>query len=639
MAAGDGRVSEGPAIPAEAPASELIEKVRNLPELPGVYLFKDSRGKVIYIGKAISLRNRVRSYFQVGQAYTRRLTGLTANIADLEYITTGSEVEALILESNLVKKYRPRYNIKLRDDKHFPYLRITLDEDWPRALIARSMKKDGSRYFGPYTRAGSLRETLDLLRRVFPYRTCSNDAFRNARRPCLNYQIGRCLGPCCGHVGKEAYGGMIRDMCSFLEGRTRDVVSRLRSRMQGAAERLDFEEAARLRDQIRAVEDIAEKQNIIFTDMKDRDVVGVATAGNDAVAQVFQIRDGKMVGRETFALSDAAGAEPGEIAGSFLKLHYSSASSVPPEILLPAEPADFEAIEEWLSGLRGARVRTRVPSRGKPRELVEMAITNARLAIEEMKPEEEREAEEIRSALEGLSSAVGLTESPHRIEGYDISNIQGRQPVGSMVVFRDGRPDKSQYRKFRIKSRETPDDFAMMQEVLFRRFRRGLAEREERADASPRGEPPEGFAEFPDLILVDGGKGQLSAALEVLKALGLLHIPVIGLAKQEEEIFLPGRPDPVILPRDSKALYLIQRLRDEAHRFAVGYHRKLRGRQGLRSLLDEIPGIGAKRKSALLRRFGSVRGIARAASEDISAVEGIGPVLAGKIKEALSNLA
>ncbi|MGE5484543.1 MAG: excinuclease ABC subunit UvrC [Ignavibacteriales bacterium] len=638
---------------AVSAAERLHDKIKNLPESPGVYLFKDSRGRVIYVGKAISLRNRVRSYFQSSELYTRRLTGLLDNIADMEFITTSSEVEALILESNLIKKYKPRYNIKLRDDKHYPYIRVTLEEEWPRALIARSMKKDGSRYFGPYTRTGAVRETLRALHRVLGYRTCTNDVFKNARRPCLNYHIGRCMGPCRGLVDRETYAAAVRDMCSLLEGRGGDVIKRLKTRMERAAEALDFETAARLRDQLRAIQEIGEKQSIIIHDMKDRDVVGLASEGNDACVQVFQVREGKMLGRETFALSDVAGADQSEILGSFMKLYYSAATSIPVEVVLPAlpgEPAEWESIEAWLTSLKGSRVRLRVPARGRLRDLVDMAAKNARLALDEMKPREEREYERLESSLDKLASAVGLPSRPRRIEGYDISNIQGKQPVGSMVVFTGGRPDKDQYRRFHIRSKQTPDDFAMMQEMLLRRFRRGLAEREavdhdagDSDDAGAghgvgAGDGARGFVDFPDLVMVDGGKGQLSAAVEVVEHLGLRDIPIIGLAKQEEEIFLPGRSDPVILPRDSDALFLIQRLRDEAHRFAIGYHRKLRGKEGLKSLLDEVPGIGPKRRSALLKRFGSVRSIAAAEVEEIARVEGIGPELARKVKDALAGV-
>ncbi len=641
----------GPGAPhpdaADEERASLLEKVRNLPERPGVYLFKDARGRVIYVGKAVSLRNRVRSYFQSSELYTRRLTGLLDRIADLEFITTSSEIEALILESNLIKKYKPRYNIRLRDDKHYPYIRVTLEEEWPRALIARTMKKDGSKYFGPYTNAGSARETLKALQRVFRYRTCANEVFKNARRPCLNYHIGRCLAPCRGMVEPEAYAAAVKDMCSLLEGRGGDVVARLKAGMEKAADALDFETAARLRDQIRAIEQIGEKQSIIIHDMKDRDAIGIAAEGNDACAQVFQVRGGKMIGRETFALSDVGGAEPPEILGSFIKLHYSAATSIPAEVVLPYALSERESIEAWLTGIKGSRVRLRVPARGRLKDLVEMAARNARLALDEMKPREEREAEMLRSSLDDLASAIGLSSGPLRIEGYDISNIQGRQPVGSMVVFTGGKPNKDQYRRFRIRYKQTPDDFAMMQEMLLRRFRRGLAELEEGeegagnaagARASEGAPASGGFAEFPDLIMVDGGKGQLSSAVEVLEHLGLREIPIIGLAKQEEEIFLPGRSDSILLPRDSHALYLIQRLRDEAHRFAIGYHRKLRGKEGLKSLLDEVPGIGPRRRSALLKRFGSVRSIAAAETSDIAAVEGIGPGLAQRVKEALAGM-
>ncbi|MCR4398820.1 MAG: excinuclease ABC subunit UvrC [Firmicutes bacterium] len=630
---GKGITGTGTALRAEPSAqTALREKVNSIPDMAGVYLFRDSAGRVIYVGKAVSLRDRVKSHLQRGRASAGPFGGLPDRIADVEYITTTSGVEALILEANLVRKYKPRYNIKLKDDKHFPYIRVTLDEEWPRAIVARSMRKDGSRYFGPYTRAHSVRDTLRALQRAFRFRTCSDEVMKHAKRPCLHYHIGRCLAPCRGLVDRETYLAGVRDLCSLLEGRGGDVIRGLESRMKHAAEALDFETAARLRDQIRAIEDIREKQSIVLPDMEDRDVVGLAWEGDDAFVQVFQVRDGKLLGRETFGLSDVSGAEPAEMLESFLELYYPAASSVPGEIVLPRRPTDCESLEGWLARLKGGRVRIRVPARGRLRDLVRMAETNAGLALEEARSGKGRDGETLQGALDDLAAAAGLKSRPRRIEGYDISNIQGRQPVGAMVVFTDGAPDKHQYRRFRIGSVNKPDDYAMMQEMVLRRFRRGLAEKRESA-----GEGGSRFSEFPDLVLVDGGRGQLNAVLEVLRHLGLQDIPALGLAKEREEVYLPDRVEPLRLPADSRALLLIRRLRDEAHRFAVGYHRKLRGKEGLKSALDDVPGVGPKRRSALLRRFGSARGVARATVEEIAAVEGIGPALAVKIKRALSE--
>lgn len=653
--------------------SSLEEKAKNLPELPGVYLFKDERGQILYVGKAASLRDRVRSYFQE-TGLAARTRAMVNQARDLEFITTASAVEALILESNLIKKHRPRFNIRLRDDKHYPYLKVTLADQWPRVLIARTMRRDGARYFGPYTRAGAVHETLRLLRRIFPYRTCSDQTLRHIPRPCLNYHIKRCLGPCHGHVTQEEYRAMIDELCLFLEGRRSQVVKKLREKMEEAAEALEFERAAEYRDKLKAIEEVTEKQKIISAGMEDQDVLGLARAGGTAMIDLFYVREGKVVGRDQFPLQGATDLPEGEILAAFLKQFYQEASFIPPEILLPVPVEEAPEIEAWLSEKKGRRVSLKVPRRGERAQLVEMANKNALLALEQEKPVAEREAELAEEALADLQRELGLAAPPRYLEGYDISNLQGQQAVGSMVVFSDGQPLKEAYRKFRIKTVPGADDFAMMAEVITRRFRRGLLEqsaarhmrendrpgpdegeerspestsaseatrRRERSGPAERGTSAllSGFARFPDLIVIDGGKGQLNAARAALQALGLDDLPIIGLAKREEEIFLPDRPDPLILPRDSRALFLLQRLRDEAHRFAVGYHRRVRAEEGLRSALDEIPGIGPKRKRTLLQHFGSLEGIKAAPVDEIAALPGLNRALAEKVKEYLGDYA
>lgn len=608
---------------------ELAEKAKSLPLDPGVYLFRDDRGDIMYVGKAASLRQRVKSYFQSPKSLAARILSMVTQARDLDFIVTASEVEALILESNLIKKHHPKYNIRLRDDKHYPYLRVTLGEEWPRVLIARSMKQDGSRYFGPYTRAGAVSETVRIIRRIFPLRTCSDSTFRTVDRPCLNYHIKRCLGACKGLVSQEEYRAMFRDICLFLEGRPEVLAQNVRQRMEQAAENLEFEKAAKLRDQLKAIREVTERQRIISDKIRDRDIIGVALAGTEAVVIVLQVRDGKMTGAEQVSFSGPETQTAPEVVDAFLTQYYQVTPEIPDEVLLPAEPEDVGIVEEWLSGVARHKVRVKAPARGDAKGLVDMAAKNAALALDEITPRVERERDRARKGLQELAGALGIPAPPVRVECYDISNIQGRHPVGSMVVFEEGMPKKEDYRRFKVKWVEGPNDFAMMAEVVERRFKRGLRER---AEDDAKGS----FASFPDLLMVDGGKGQLSSATEVLTSLGL-DIFSIGLAKQEEEVFLPGRPDSLKLPRDSLALQLLQRIRDEAHRFAVGYHRKVRTRESRRSILDEIPGIGPKRRSALLRRFGSIKAIAEAPLEDLARVKGMNEPAARRVLDHLTS--
>ncbi|HBV99101.1 MAG: excinuclease ABC subunit C [Peptococcaceae bacterium BICA1-7] len=596
------------------------EKLKRLPHRPGVYIFRDAGGRVIYVGKAISLKNRVRSYFRVSSSLSPKVRSMTEKAADLEYIVTDSEVEALILECNLIKEHRPRYNVFLKDDKTYPYIKITMGEDYPRVHITRRVQKDKSLYYGPYTQVGAVHETINLIRRLFPFRSCKDRVLKEKSRPCLNQHINRCLGPCCGLVGRDEYRTMIREVCLFLEGRQEEVVKRLTSRMEEASGKMEYERAAVLRDQIRAVQKVLEKQKIVSGRREDQDVVAVATGDSEAVVMVFFIRGGKLLGRENFVLGGLQGFEREEIITSFVKQYYSSADFVPGEILLQEiQPGEAEVLSRWLTGKKGSRVALAVPRRGEKKKLLEMVERNASLALEEILLARASARDPAKDAGE-LALRLGLS-SCGRIECYDISNIQGAEAVGSMVVFEDGRPAPDQYRRFKIKTVTGPDDFASMKEVIGRRLERCRAERE----LIGTGQLSTRQAKFhilPDLLIIDGGKGQLSAAVEAMSGAGF-NIPVFALAKEEELLFSPGMETPVFIPRDSGELYLLQRIRDEAHRFAVSYHRKLRTKRNLKSLLDEIEGIGGVRKKALLKAFPTIDHIAAATPEELAAVPGM----------------
>ena len=581
----------------------MAEKAALLPEAPGVYLFKDENGRIIYIGKAVVLRNRVRSYFQSSRSHTPKVRALVGRIADIEYIVTGNEIEALILECNLIKKHHPKYNISLRDDKSFPYLKVTVNEAYPRVYATRRVLPDGARYFGPYADAGAMHETLRLLKRMFPLRTCRT---LDAARPCLQHHIGRCLAPCTGKVDQAAYQEMVRTVTLFLEGRSDNLVRELRRRMEQAAERLEFEQAARLRDQLAAVEKVIERQNVV-TGAGDQDALGLARAGDNACVQVFFIRSGKLVGRERFLLVNSADEEDAEVLAAFLKEYYSRAGFIPREVLLPLPLPDQALFSAWLSGLRGGKVAVEAPRRGVKKDLVVMAASNAAEHLKDAALRSGGGPEAAREAAADLGRRLGLTAAPERIECFDISHIQGAETVASMVVFAGGLPQKDDYRRYRLSSLEgKPDDFAAMREVVSRRYRGG-------GEGGP----------LPDLIVIDGGKGQLSAALEALQEAGAAHLPVIGLAKEFEHIFRPGEGEPLILPRHAAGLKLLQQIRDEAHRFAITYHRKLRARRNLWSLLEEIPGIGPKRRKTLWDYFGSLAKIREAAPEDLARAPGM----------------
>ncbi|MCW5852005.1 MAG: excinuclease ABC subunit UvrC [Anaerolineae bacterium] len=623
---------------SERQLPELItEKLKNLPTKPGNYLYRDAAGKVIYVGKAVNLRNRVRSYFQAGADHDPKTQVLVQNIADLEWIERDTELEALIHEATLIKQYKPRFNIRLKDDKRYPYIKVSWNEDFPTATLTRRIEQDGARYYGPYTAAWAVYRTLDTLRKVFPYLTCSRVITGKDPRACLYYDIGLCLGPCIGVVNKAQYRAMIERMCRFLEGKSEDILVDLRRQMEAAAENLEFEKAAKFRDQITALQQIVERQKIGVSELVDQDVIALARDNGSAVVQVYFIRGGQLVGREYFLLEGAEGEVNPEVLSSFITQFYEEVPYVPPIILTQEQVVEATIIESWLKTRRGDKVTISVPENGQNGELVKMAAGQATETLGVLKAQWQADQGKQVTALSELQDALGLASPPNRIECYDISNIQGTNSVGAMVVFVQGVPRKSEYRKFRIQTVQGPNDFASLQEVLSRRFKH-LKEppAEDRRDPRRKDEV-DPFSLTPDLVIIDGGKGQLNAALEVWQALGLDHIPVVSLAKRQEEIFVPGRDESIILPRDAQSLYLVQRIRDEAHRFGLNYHRTLRSKTGLVSTLEEIKGIGPRRRKTLLQRFGSLDGIRAASLEELAAAPGMNADIARQVKEALGG--
>jgi excinuclease ABC subunit C len=604
----------------------LRQRLDALGAEPGVYLMKNENGDVIYVGKAASLRSRVRSYFGTKRGMDHKTRELVGHIEDFEVIRTDTPSEALILENELIKRYQPRYNVMLRDDKSYPFIRIT-NEPFPRVISTRRVVNDGSRYFGPFTSAASVNRSLESLNKLFPYRLCDIEITGNAERPCLYYHIGRCNGPCIGAVDQAEYGHVIQNVQLFLEGRSDEFLPELRVQMERAAEALDFEQAARLRDEIKSIEHVLQRQKIASGKRETFDVLALAKGeGGDACVQVSTVREGKMLGSEHFLMTGARIEDsPSHILGSFVTQFYDEAALVPKELVLQHAIDDDEIINQWLSERRGGPVKLTVPKRGTRRQLVEMVAKSAEENLNHERVRWLNDEQRTTMALAELGDRLQLEKLPRRIECFDISNLHGDSPVASMVVFEDGKPKKSDYRRFGIKDVEGPNDYAMMQEVLRRRFRRAK-------DL----ESTQEWRELPDLVIVDGGKGQLNAALAVFYELEL-SVPVVGLAKENEELFLPGRSDPVVLPRDAQSLFLVQRVRDEAHRFAVTFHRSKRKKSSFRSALDEIRGLGPARKKALLRTFGSVKKIREATVEDLSGVAGIGPALAEQIKSDLGS--
>ncbi len=591
----------------------LQDKLESLPARPGVYLFKDAAGRVIYVGKARLLRDRVRSYFQAGRPLELHKLRLVAEIADLDLVVTDTEMEALALENNLIKRHQPHYNVRLRDDKNHPYLKLTLAEDYPRLHIVRRPGEDGHAYGGPYIPASLARKTASLTHKLFGVRSCREKLDGHRPRPCLQHQIKRCLAPCVAEIAPlHVYRQACQDARLFLEGRGDEIARRLRSEMEEAAAAQRFEEAASLRDQVRTLERLETPQRITTTELDERDLIAAHVEGERAALQVFSVRDGKVVAREGFLLEGLA--EPETLLGSALQQFYEAPGrQVPREILLPEELPERELIEAWLGQRRGGTVRLRVPQRGEKVRLLELVQRNARLAFELEWKQPRRQAQEVLRALRDL---LDLQSEPERIECFDISNIQGSDVVASMVCFVAGQPKKADYRKFRVKGLSgAPDDFASMREVVGRRYRRLLEE----------------GRELPDLVLIDGGRGQLSSALEALEELGLGDQPVASLAKQEELIFVAGRSEPIALPRHSPVLQLVQRVRDEAHRFAVGFHRQARSARTLRSELDDVPGIGPVLRRRLLSRFGSLRGVRSASEAELAAA--VGPAAARRLRQ------
>lgn len=605
----------------------LEEQLKALPHKPGVYLFRDASRNVLYVGKAANLHHRLRAYFAPVSSLPPKLQRMMPRVTDFEFLVTDSEQEALILECNLIKKHRPRFNVRLKDDKTYPYLKITIDDEWPRVYITRRVEKDGSRYFGPFASASSVRTTLELLNRLFLFRTCRKEITRADRRPCLEYDIHRCAGPCVGAISSEDYRDIVRQVVMFLEGKQETVLKGLERRMRLASAQLDFERAAVLRDQITAVQAVTERQKISSAARGDQDVIAIAQNRDHAYVEVFFIRKGKLIERDHFILQGTRDEAPGQIMRSFLNQFYDSAAYVPPSILLQHLPDDNAIVRSRLEQKRGGRVALVVPQRGEKKRLTDMVAENARQGLEQLLVKWLAEPDTLAAALDELQRGLDLPHVPRRVETYDVSDIQGTSAVGSMVVFQDGQPKPSDYRRFRIKAVEGADDYAMIQEVLRRRFKRATGKEGEAAK--------DVWAAMPDLVLIDGGRGHLSSARSVMNEMGVGSVPVAALAKEREELFRPGIARPIVLPRTSAALYVVQRMRDEAHRFALGYHQRVRRSKAVASALDNVPGIGPKRKRALLRTFGSVRAIKDAPVDQVAAVVGMTRSLAERVKEYL----
>jgi excinuclease ABC subunit C len=609
--------------------------LKGIPSKPGCYLMKDEAGTVIYIGKAINLRNRVRSYFQASSNHSPKIVELVAHVKDIEWIVVGSELEALILEMNLIKRHRPKYNVQLKDDKRYPYIKVHWGDAFPKVTVTRRVSDDSSRHFGPYTSVWAVHQTLDVLRKMFPYLTCNRVITGQDQRACLYYDIKLCLAPCIGVIDQTGYRAMIKDLGRFLRGHTDPVIKRLHEVMARASDEMNYERAASIRDQLTAIEKVVEGQKVISQDKMDSDVIAFARDEIDACVQVFFIRRGKLIGREYFVLEGGQKADDQDLVEAFVKQFYTKATFIPQRVLLPMEIEEARIIETWLNTKRGGpKVRLQVPRRGVKRDLVRLAAENAAETLASLRARWEADRSKHVQALAELQAILDLSDPPNRIECYDISNLQGTSAAGSMVVFIQGAPDKSMYRKFNIKTVDGQDDFASMEEVLNRRFRRWRAAIEQAKEVGAKLD--QAFGLLPDLLIVDGGVGQLRRAAKVLEDYGLMEqVPVVGLAKGHEELYLMGKPDPVILARRSEGLYLVQRIRDEAHRFAVKQHRTQRRRQGLASRLDSISGIGPSRRKKLIQVFGDLAGIRQAKMDDLVAVPGVGRDLAQRIKAEL----
>jgi len=610
------------------PSQELVSKLATLPSKPGCYLHKDKSGTVIYVGKAVNLRSRVRSYFQKGANHTSKIRRLVSNIVDLEYIVTDTELEALVLECSLIKKHQPHYNVRLRDDKQYPYLCLTTSEPFPRLLLVRRVRQDQNKYFGPYPSSRSVYSTMELVNRTFPMVACGKKFDgRPVQKPCLYHHMGQCLAPCAGLADRKEYDVAVKDVIDFLEGRQEHIVRKLRAEMEVAADALEFERAARLRDRVQGVEAVLQRQKVITTELIDQDVIAVVEDNSGikgACVQMFFIRGGKLIGQSHFLVEGTDEQTENEVVQEFVKQYYQSANFIPQEILLPCDMDEIAIVQSWLRQKKGKKVEVQVPLRGDKKKLVDMATENATHALDQMKAEMRAKLDNTQRALEELGEALGLVGPPARIECFDISNTQGENQVASMVVCENGLMNKQQYRKFKIKRNDDkPNDFASMQEVITRRLNEANAK-------NPK------FSRLPDLLIVDGGRGQVTSAMAAMEAANL-EVPIAGLAKQFEHLFLPNEPDPVILPKTSQALYLVQRIRDEAHRFANTYQALVRGKKVTRSVLDDIPGIGPRRRKALQVYFGSISKMRAATCADLEKVPGMNSKLAEIVYDFLHD--
>jgi excinuclease ABC subunit C len=608
------------------PTQAVEEKLATLPTRPGCYLHKDSTGTIIYVGKAINLRNRVRSYFQKGANHTPKVRRLVSNIADFEYIVCDSELEALVLECTLIKKHQPHYNVRLRDDKQYPYLCLTMSEPFPRLILVRRVRQDGNRYFGPYPSSRAVYATMELINRLFPLISCGKSFDgRPVQKPCLYHHLGQCLAPCAGLADKTEYGKAVKDVGDFLDGRQEQIIKKLRLEMEEAAENLEFERAVRLRDRLQGVEEVLQRQKVITQDMVDQDVIAVVedtTGLNGACVQMFFIRGGKLIGQNHFLVEGTGEETQSEVVSQFVTQYYQGANFIPQEILLPCDMDEISIVESWLRQKKGRKVEISVPVRGDKKKLVDMATENAGHALEQMKAEMRAKLGSTGRALQELAEALGLPEPPKRIECFDISNTQGENQVASMVVCENGQMNKQEYRRFKIKREDDkPNDFASMKEVVLRRLLEAKAD-------NPR------FNRLPGLLIVDGGRGQVSSAMAAMEEAGLA-VPLAGLAKQFEHLYLPNEPDPVILSRTSQALYLVQRIRDEAHRFANTFQAQVRGKKATHSILDDIPGIGPKRRKALQLHLGSVKKMKEATLAELAQVSGMNLNLAETVYDHL----
>ena len=639
----------------EPRAREFANRLGALPAQPGVYLMKSENGGILYVGKAASLRNRVRSYFQTPYGKEPRIQAMVRHIADFEFIVTESVQEALLLENLLIKQHKPFYNARLKDDKTYPYIKIDLAEEFPQVYFTRRVLADGARYFGPFASASSVRKTMDLLKKLFPYRSCTKTITGNDERPCLEYYIHRCVAPCIGAVDAGGYGEVIRQVLRFLEGDSESVEMELRVNMERSSEALQFERAAVLRDQLRAIESVSQNQKVVSNRNEDSDVIALAYDKGEAWVELFRVRRGKLIGRDHFVMEGGEAEDEPALLEQFVQQFYEASTDVPTTLLMQHDIENAAVIADWLSGKRGRRVSIFRPQRGEKRQLVQMAAANAVEALTQRRIKWLHESDKVLQAMSELQEALNLPELPRRIECYDISNIQGTNSVGSMVVFENGRPRTGHYRRFQIKGVSGIDDYASMQEMLRRRFRRlGEQRRAEAeavgssplpndAEASEQDGPDEtaasqnSFGFVPSLVIIDGGKGHLNAVQEVFLEMGLTDIALCSLAKREEEVFLPHVPEPVLLPRRSQGLYLVQRVRDEAHRFAITYHRQRRSRAATHSRLDDAPGIGPKRRRELIRRFGSAAGVRAASVEELASIRGLSRASAEQLKAFLGG--